>query len=106
MRIQIEATEQGTKVKMRKPDVILFSQTAKRYGLFNEPIRSLRELLDNAAVSAVSAVVALVSRATADREVVAPADEDEEDAAVPLNVRARRQRAVLPLPTIHAEEEC
>lgn len=56
MRLHIAPNDAGTeiKVKTRKPDVIEFSQTLRRYGLYKEEAINLRDILASAAQTAVS----------------------------------------------------
>jgi hypothetical protein len=45
MRIEIEVTEKGILKKTKKPDVIMFSATAGRFGPLDDKQINLREML-------------------------------------------------------------
>lgn len=56
MRAQVEVAGQGTKIRMRKPDVVEFSQTLRRFGLYKEECVNLRDLLQGAALNVAAAL--------------------------------------------------
>lgn len=48
MKIDVQETDKGTKLKIRKPDIVAFSTTARRYGTRLHEADTLQRILQNA----------------------------------------------------------